>query len=295
MNEEAGVTSELLEALQQDPSGGGAQPCSAALARVVDESPTHVFHDGDENGMNVRCMVLTGPFVGAEVVAMVSCPVGGGFESRPLRAGMRVLVQFLDGWVDGLVVVTASVPGGKENPLPKAMAGLAVDEGGLQAAQLVAPPKGVGVRYYVRGAGFVVRLKGTKPDFKGELYIEADDQANSPDGQNGTFIRLVVDQEGNACIKLRDAYGAFVQVYKGKILMQPPNGESTFQLSDDGLDFNGKAFNVTADLIKLDGTVMLNVDPTTPPVLPNGSAAFAKAGGSLAGVAEVSKTVFIGK
>lgn len=289
-------TAALAEALEQDPHKDSRERCYKALARVVDDEPTYVWQEGDSNGMTVRALLLTGPFLGCEVVAMISCPLGGGFETRPLRAGQRILIDLLDGRPDGICVATASVPGGRENPLPKAMAGLAVDEGGLQAAQLVAPPKGVGIRHYVRGAGYVIRLKGTKPDFKGELYIEADDQANSPDKQNGTFIRLVVDGEGNACIKLRDAYGAFVQVYKGKVMMQSPSGENTFQLSDDGLDFNGKAFRVTADLLKLDGTILMNIDPATPPVAPVGSVIFNKPGdGSILNVVEFSKTVLIGK
>lgn len=285
---------ELAEALEQDPSDGGGRLCWSALARVVDESPVTVFSDGDASGINVTCMVVSGPFVGAEVTCMVGGPLGGGLESRPLTKGMRVLVHFLDGTTRGGAVAVASVQGGRENPLPKAAAGVDIAGGKLQDAIVTAPSKRVGIRNYLRGAAYVIRLKGTKPGYKGELYIEADDQANSPDGENGTFIRIVVDDDGCACIKLRDAFGAFVQVYKGKVLAQPPDGESTLQLSNDALDYNGKAFNVTADTIKMDGAIYLNLPPGVVPSAAAGCAIIAKAGGAIAGAADISKTVFIG-
>ncbi len=264
---------DFAEALEQDPYDGAHQECWSALGRVVDEDPTCVFSEGDANGMNVTCMVLTGPFVGAEVTAMVSCPLGGGFETRPIKAGMRVLLHFLEGRVDGMAVAVATVPGGREHPLPRAMAGVAVDEGALQDEQLIAPPKGANIRFYVRGGAFLVRLKGKTINvdpakaFVGEFYVEGDD--GDERGFNNTFIRLAGNPDtGKLSIKLKTADGAEVALDDGTVSLTSPNGQSSVQVSDDDIRILGKTLYVGVDTFVVNGTTLFNVPPGMAPIPP---------------------------
>jgi hypothetical protein len=244
--------------------------CYQALARVVDTDPTYVFNDGDENGMTVTVQVMSGPFVGSEVAAMVAAPLGAGFESRPITSGQRVLVSFLDGHVDGLVVVTHTVPGGKENPIPTAIAGVDVVKGNLQGEHLVAPPKGCNVRFYIRGGAFLVRLKGKTPPaadgtggFVGEFYIEGDDDAG--DGSN-TSIRLAMNPTtGKLSVRMRTADGAAIAVDDGVCSMTSPNGGNTLQVSDSDVRVLGNTFYVDVGTVVMNGSILMNVPPPVPP------------------------------
>lgn len=281
---------EMAALLESDPNREAHVLCWQALGRVIDDDPTFVYGDGDASGMTVSCMVLTGPFAGAEVAAMVSCPLGSGTKLSPLLAGTRLLLSFLDGTIGGLVVAMASVPGGKENPFPKAVAGVAVSEDGLAEAEIDAPAKGVGKRFYVRNAPFLIRLKGPG----GELYIETDDAADSPSGENGSFIRMVRDPStGKVAIKLCDASGASVTCVDGAVLCQSPNQENTIQVDNDGIHVTAKLFEVNADAVRLDGSIFLAYPPI-PPTPAVGGAVVAQLGGPVAGVAGISTKVFIG-
>lgn len=260
---DAVLSKEIAEGMEKDPFDGRDVRCWSALARVVDEDPTYVFDDGDSNGMSVTCMVLTGPFSGAEVQAMVSCPLGGGFESRPLKGGMRVLLHFLEGKADGHIVAVASVPGGRENKLPKAMAGLAVDEGGLQTSQLVAPPKGVDLRFYIRGAAFVVRLKGAQDGYCGEFYLEGDD--GDAQGFNNTFFRLALNPTTKKlAIKAKLADGTEMALDDGVASLT--SGENSLQVSKSDVRAMCKTFYVEAATIALNGNVLVNCPPGLPPL-----------------------------
>jgi hypothetical protein len=264
MNEQQAQAA-IAEALAFDPSDGAGQLCWSALGRVADDDPTYVFHDGDSNGATVTCQVLTGPFVGAEVAAMISTPLGAGFESRPLRSGQRVLLHFLDGRLDGHVVAAANVPGGKENPLPEAIAGVAVDEGALQNEHLIAPPKKVNIRYYIRGGAFLVRLKGNKEGFAGEFYVEGDD--GDAKGFHNTFIRLVRDPgTGKLAIKLKLADGTAIELSNGVASMTSPNGKNSIQVSDKGTKIMGDSCMIDVGTIILNGMIMENMPPGVPPI-----------------------------
>lgn len=260
-------TAALAEALEQDPHEDSRERCYKALARVVDDEPTYVWQEGDSNGMTVRALLLTGPFVGAEVVAMLACPLGGALEVSPFRKGQRILIDLLDGRPDGLCVATASVPGGREDPIPQAIAGVPLDSDGLEnqadptqnnasrpRAILFAPPKGIGHREYYRGAIKVVRLKGKQDDFFSGFVVSADDGAsiemrwNSVDQsylmemKDATGVRLSV---GGGIASLSDKEGtAFVQVSKGKVFIQADevtiNGNTCARV-DGGLVLLGMA------------------------------------------------------
>jgi hypothetical protein len=259
----AGEAADWEEALEQDPHEGGRKPCWHALARVIDDDPTFVLQEGEKNGMSVTCMVQTGPFEGVEVAALVSCPLGGGFESRPLRGGMRVVLLFLDGTLNGGCVAVASVPGGAENALPKAMAGLGIDEGGLDNSQLVAPPKGVNLRFYIRGAAFVVRLKGAQEGYAGEFYLEGDD--GDAQGLNNTFFRLVLNPNTKKlAIKARLSDGTEIALDDGVASMT--SGTTSIQVSKDDAKILAKTFYVEAGTIALNGLIFANVPPGAPPV-----------------------------
>ena len=248
--------------------------CWSALARVVDDEPTFVFADGDANGMTVECMVLTGPFQGATVAAMIACPLGATFETRPIRSGNRVLLQFLDGTPDGEIVAVATVPGGAANKIPTAMAGIAFDEGALQKEQLVAPPKGANVRFYVRGGAFLVRLKGdgskSNADgtpFVGEFAVEADDASSTPGTEaTNTAIRLALNPSTKKlAIKARLADGTALELSNGVASLTSPNGQNTLQVSNDDVRVLGKAFYVDVGTVCINGTAIgVNVPPGVP-------------------------------
>lgn len=239
--------------------------CWSALARVVDDEPTFVFADGDANGMTVECMVLTGPFQGATVAAMVSSPLGVGFDVGPIRAGQRLLLHFLDGTLDGEIVAGAVVPGGAANKIPTAVAGVKVDEAGLDQMRVIAPPKGTGIRYYVRGSQFVVRLKGAQKDFVGEFFVEGDDGA----APNSTAIRMALDPtSGKLGVKIRDAAGAYVQIGQGAAVLSSANGENKIEVTDEGVSIMGTVVTIAGDQLTdiHGGAVLLNMPTGVPPV-----------------------------
>lgn len=286
---------EIAELLATNPNDHADAVCWSALGRVVDDDPTFVYGDGDESGMTVTCQVLTGPFQGVEVAAMVASPLGSGVKMSPMLPGTRLLLNFLDGDLDGLIVATASVPGGKETPFPKAAAGMKLDEEGLAEAEIDAPAKGVGKRFYIRGAAFLIRLKGAQDGFAGEFYLEADDAADSESGENGTYIRVVRDPStGKFAIKLRDATGASFTLVDGAGILASPNQENTIQVDDDGVHVNAKLFEVNAPTCRLDGSIFLAYPPGVPPNPSLGGAVVAQVGGAVAGVAGISTKVFIG-
>lgn len=289
------AAAELAEALEQDPQDGGGVRCWKALARVLDEAPTFVWQEGDSNGITVGCMILTGPFTGCEVRAMVACPLGGGLEVRPLRKGQRILLDLLDGRVDGLIVASAGVPGGKEDPIPKVIAGVPLtsstleDKGQTAAGTsdaprswLRSPPKGIGLRDYLRGGIAVTRLKGKQSDFFSGWVVSADDGAVVQMSWNG-----LTESYG---IQIKDKQGAQVSVGDGTAALISPDGKTRIEVS------NGKL------LISSDGQVQefgspitLNHKPTDG--IPNpasGGVVVAKAGGAIAGAASISTSVIVG-
>lgn len=254
------AVSDIAQALEQDPYDGAHELCWTALGRVTDDDPTYVFNEGDESGMNVGVMVLTGPFTGCEVRAMISCPLGSGFKTSPIRGGQRVLVHFLEGKVNGLCVVAANVPGGVENPLPTVIAGVPVDEGGLDKNEVTAPPKGVGSREYYRGAIKVIRLKGKQDDFFSGFVVSADD---------GTSLEMrwnSVDQE--YVIVAKGKKGERLQIGGGIAGLFSPNGKNSVQVSDESVFINAEKFKAYGSTCaEVDGGMVLvgmGVLPPTP-------------------------------
>jgi hypothetical protein len=246
-------------------------PLLPAFGRVA-KDPLYVLNEGEANGITLECMVTSGPATGTTVQALAMGPLGAGFRSQPIIEGMRVLLCFMDGRVDGCVVAIGSVPGGYENPIPKAIAGVKVSENGLQQTEVHAPPKGVGVREYIRGGQYVIRLKGdgkaTNPDgtpFVAEFFVEGDD---GPPGSN-TSIAMAWDPNGASLgVKIRHSSGAFAQVAQGAVTLQSANGENRIEVTDDGVTIMGTVVTLAAD--KLcdihGGNVLLNMPPLTPPV-----------------------------
>lgn len=271
-----------------------------ARARVIDSDgiTVHTSDDGQTvYGYSVECQVTSGKFVGCTAVAVVTCGIGEEIPRLP-QPKQTLLLAFLDGTPDGDVLVVGTVPGGLERPIPRAAAGIAVDDGaGLRSTQVNAPPKGVGIRNYVRGAPYVIRLKGTQDGFAGELYIETDDQADSPDGQNGSYIRIVKDPStGKFAIKLRDASGASVTCIDGAVLLSSPSGANQIQISDDGIAVTCTSFSVqSSQTIFLNaGSIGLNVPLAAAAgvMVPGGLFSAIHGVSGVAGVPSVS--VFIG-
>lgn len=285
----------LAEALEQDPHDGGQARCWKALARVVDDEPTYVWQEGDSNGMTVRAMLLTGPFVGAELVAMLACPLGGALEVSPFRKGQRILIDLLDGRPDGLCIATASVPGGKEDPIPTSIAGVPLDGEGLEnqadptqnnatrpRAILFAPPKGIGHREYYRGAIKVVRLKGKQSNFFSGFVVSADD---------GTTIQLSWNGATESYgVQIKDAKGAQLSIGDGAAALVSPDGGSRLEVS------NGRVFITSDGQTQIFGSpITLNHGPADGvPTPATGGAVVAKAGGPIAGAVAISKSVFVG-
>lgn len=273
---------DFAEALEQDPYDGAHVECWSALARVVDDEPTYVFSEGDANGMTVTCLVLTGPFVGAEVTAMVSGPLGAGAETRPLRAGMRVLLQFLEGHVGGLVVATASVPGGRENPIPSVVAGIAIDEAGVDRGRLFSPPKGVGDREYYRGGIKVIRLKGLQDSFFSGFVVSADDGTSLEVRWNGI--------DGEYAVEVKGKRGERLSVGSGFASLMSPDGQSVVQVSDDGVMIRGPRVSIVGETCaQVDGGMVLLGLGLLPPTPVNACAV-----GVAGPVNIVSTKVFVG-
>jgi hypothetical protein len=227
--------------LTTDPTDGGGERCYRALARV-DEDGEFVLKEGDKiMGSAVGCRILTGPFVNCDVVAKVATELGGGYSSRCIKPGADILIDLLNGKIDHMVFATNSVPGGLNTPLPNAIAGIDIsNEESKGKVNLTAPGKGVGLRYYVQGAAYAVRLKGHQPGFAGEFYVECDD---GPANGTGTLIHLRMnDQTGKMMVMLRDADGAQIEVHDGKAVLSSPDGSSILSLD------NGKIAIVTDEL-----------------------------------------------
>lgn len=243
-----------------------------------------VREDGSIAGFTVQCLIIDGPtgYVGQNVTVKLTAPLGEELPPYPVKNQTLViaLVNPESGGENWLAL--SCLPGGEARPIPKAAAGLNVAENGLDNVRLVQPPKGVGVRHYVRGAAYVIRLKGTQEDFAGEFYLEADDQKNSPDGNNGSFIRMVrvpddmatasgqPELKGKYCIKIGDAAGAFVQILNGVVKLSSPDGNNFIEVSNDGLVFKGKAVSALADnQVSIDGNIVaLGYGPLGIPPVP---------------------------
>jgi hypothetical protein len=259
------IVASLAEALEKDPHEGLKETCWCAMGRIVDDDPTYVFQDGDSNGMTATCLVTSGPFTGTEVTAMISTPPGAGFESRPIRSGQRVLLNFLEGRPDGTVILVATVPGGRENPIPEVIAGAKVDESALQKEILVEPPKGVNLRYYVRGGAFMVRLKGNEQGFVGEFYVEGDD--GDAQGFHNTFIRLVRDPgTGKLGIKLKLADGTSLELSNGVAALTSANQKNSLQVGNKGVRIMGDSCMIDVGTIIMNGMIMENMPPGAPPI-----------------------------
>lgn len=288
-------TAALAEALEQDPHKDSRERCYKALARVVDDAPTYVWQEGDSNGMTVRALLLTGPFVGCELVAMLACPLGGALEVSPFRKGQRILIDLLDGRPDGLCVATASVPGGREDPIPQAIAGVPLDSEGLEnqadptqnnaarpRAILFAPPKGIGHREYYRGAIKVVRLKGKSSEFFSGFVVSADD---------GTTIQLSWNGATSSYgVQIKDSQGAQLAIGDGAAALVSPDGKSRIEVS------NGRVFITSDGQTQVFGSpITLNHGPADGvPTPATGGAVVAKAGGPIVGAVAISKNVFVG-
>jgi hypothetical protein len=260
----AGDIAEIL-GMGRGPDAPGGARCYSAIARVVDDDPMQVLQEGDANGLSVACMIMDGPFAGSTVTALAASPLGSGFRSSPVTAGDRVVLLMPSGTTDGLVIAIASLLGGQEKPIPSAVAGVAVDEGGLQDTEVHQPEKGVGVRHNIRGAPFCIRLRGAKADYVGEFYLEGDDGAPP----NNTAIRMVWDPSSEKLgIKMRDAAGAFIQVGQGGVTICSPNGENKIEVSDDGVSIMGTVITLAGDQLTdiHGGAVLLNMPSGVPPV-----------------------------
>jgi hypothetical protein len=292
---DATTPAELAEAFEHDTNDGAKALCWKALARVVDESPTFVWQEGDSNGITVGCSILTGPFTGCEVRALVACPLGGGLEVRPLRKGQRILLDLLDGRVDGLIVASAGVPGGKEDPIPSVIAGVPLtsstleDKGQTAAGTadaprswLRAPPKGIGLRDYLRGGIAVTRLKGKQSDFFSGWVVSADDGAVVQMSWNG-----LTESYG---FQIKDKQGAQLSVNDGIAALISPDGKTRIEVSNDGV-----LISSTGKVQQFGSPITINHKPTDG--IPNpasGGVVVAKAGGAIVGVASISTSVFVG-
>lgn len=293
MRADAASAGALSEALETDPTEG--QRCWKALARVDDEEATYVWQEGDSNGITVSARLLTGPFVGAQVTALVAAPLGGGLTVSPFRKGQRILIDLLDGRPDGLCIATASVPGGKEDPIPTSIAGVPLDSKGMEEqgsaaknnatqprAVLFAPPKGIGHREYYRGAIKVIRLKGQQSDFFGGFVVSADD---------GTTIQVSWNGLTNSYgVQIKDAKGAQLSIGDGAAALVSPDGGSRIEVS------NGRVFISSDGQTQVFGSpITLNHGPADGvPTPATGGAVVAKAGGSIVGAAAIAQGVFIG-
>lgn len=295
MRADAASAGALGEALESDPTEG--QRCWKALARVEDDEPTYVWQEGDSNGITVSARLLTGPFVGAAVVALVAAPLGGGLTVSPFRKGQRILIDLLDGRPDGLCVATASVPGGKEDPIPTSIAGVPLDSKGMEEqgsaaennktqprAVLFAPPKGIGHREYYRGAIKVIRLKGLQDDFFSGFVVSADD---------GSSIEMRWNSlEKGYLIEIKDASGVRVSVGGGFASLSDKEGTAMVQVSKGKVYVQAEQFIVNASTCaQIDGGLVLLGMGLVPPV-PGGVNACAV--GVAGPVNAISTKVYVG-
>lgn len=263
---------ELREALAPDERGAVA--CYAALAVVT--GAMHVLQDGDANGVAVDVKIITGPFVGSSVAALVMCPATSETYGT-IPVGARVKVDFLDGRLDGHVVIAGRIPGGKQMPIPKAVAGVPLTEDGLGSQTVEVFDKGTGKRFYIRGSQLVFRLKGAKEGYAGEFYVECDDG----EAPNNTAFRIALDPTTKKMgIRMRDAAGASVQVCGGAVSIKSPNGKNGLEISDTTCCLFGENASVTAKTLcdVRGGLVYINMPPGAPPVPSTTGAAVGNAG-----------------
>lgn len=249
---------------------------SFAIARIDDgedgaDAVSVLTNDaGDVIGFTAEVLVLTGAFANMRIVAAITAPIGSEVPDLP-QPGTSVMVAFTSHEPSTGAYIIGQIPGGTR-VIPKATAGIAVSDDGLANTQVRMPPKGVGVRHYVRGAPYLIRLKGAQPDFRGEFYVEADDADKSPDGQAGTRICIAMDPStGLFAAKMREASGASITCVDGAVLISSPNGQNSIQISDDGIFVCATYFTIQANsLVKIDGaTIALNVPaPLIPSLVP---------------------------
>jgi len=274
------------------------------LAEVLEDSETkgqaeihgHLDADGNVVGWTVECLIRQGPpgFESMHVIATLTCPVGEEVPNMPL-VGQTLMICSVQGDPKDWYVMGA-LPGGINRAIPRNAAGVDMSGAGLAKTQVNMPPKGVGIRYYVRGAAFVIKLKGTLANYKGELFIEADDAADSPDGKTGTFIRIVRDPTtGKMAVKIRDATGASVTCVDGAVLMKSPDQKNSIQLSDEGISVLGTAVTIQGEkMVKIDGSfVPINV-PDAALTVPATLATMTALRGPTGVAATPATSVFIG-
>jgi len=234
---------------------------------------------GNVVGFSVEVLVLTGAFANMRIVAALTAPVGSELPDLP-QPGTTLLVAFTNHTPDTGAYIVGQVPGGTR-AIPKATAGIAVSDDGLGKVQVRMPPKGVGVRHYVRGAPYVIRLKGAQEGYAGELYIEADDQADSPDGNNGTFIRIMRDPTTSKfAFKARDATGASFTLLNGIAVMSSPDNSHQIRVGNDGIFISGKNVVINGEsYIRVDGLTLINMPPVAVPT-PANAAIYGPSGAS---------------
>lgn len=272
--------------MNDDPIDEPAEPRAyAAVARVVDDDPLDTLLDetGAVLGIKADCTILGGPFAGALVSAILLAPLGQESPTPP-QPGQTVMLMLPTGHPDGGCYCAHVVPGGKGRPMKSAVAGVDMtDATKASAYQVNAPPKGRGVINYLRGAPYVVRLKGKSDGFHADFYVDADD---------GTFIRLLWSPQTQSYqIKLRDSKGAYLAVGDGSVSMQSANKENGVYVSDDGVKILGQRVEVrtTADVTVEGSNILLNQGDVPP--TPTTGVAYSVAGP----VNVVSQTVFIGR
>lgn len=274
------------------------------VAEVLEDSETpgqaeihgHLDESGNVVGWTVECLIRQGPpgFPEMHVIATLSCPVGEEIPNLP-QLGQTLLICSVQGDPNDWYVIGA-LPGGINRKIPRNAAGVDMSGNGLAKTQVNMPPKGVGIRYYVRGAAFVIKLKGVQDNYKGELFIEADDAADSPDGKTGTFIRIVRDlTTGKMAVKMRDATGASVTCVDGAVLMKSPDQKNSIQLSDEGISILGAAVTIQGEkMVKIDGSfVPINV-PDAALTVPATLATMTALRGPTGVAATPATSVFIG-
>ncbi|HEU4411192.1 MAG TPA: hypothetical protein VFS43_38420 [Polyangiaceae bacterium] len=223
-----------------------------AIARVDDDDPINILErDGQVLGMAVDCTIVDGVFVGCRVAAKLCAPLGQATPNLP-GPGDYIVLMLPHGHLDGPILATHAMPGGIAKPMPSAVAGIDVSNvEALSKVQLVAPPKGVGVRHYIRSAPYVVRLKGTA-----ELYLDADD---------GTFIRILKDPStGKMGAVMRDGTGAQIQVSGGVASMTSPDGSSVLAVENGKVKIVTDELTLNAKVQKQDGLILHNVPPNAP-------------------------------
>lgn len=246
------------------------------VAEVLEDSETpgqaeihgHLDEDGKVVGWTVECLIRQGPpgFPEMHVIATLSCPVGEEIPNLP-QLGQTLLICSVQGDPNDWYVIGA-LPGGINRKIPRNAAGVDMSGNGLAKTQVNMPPKGVGIRYYVRGAAFVIKLKGVSKDYKGELFIEADDAAESIDG-NPTFIRMIrmpdsmadaePDVAGKMAIKIRTAQGAAFEMVNDKVVQRSGDGKNSLEVGNGGIKINGLLLQMSAQqTISMDGVIIEN-------------------------------------